>query len=298
MIKKLGYIKRIIRRAAINYGLIRKKTFLVNKKTIALSNLNESSLLREITLNGFESYENELVTLIKNYPWELYAFFDVGANIGFYSILTEVYHPKTKIVAVEPFPKNIEYIKKIKKQNGLNFQLVERAIDKSSGEKKSFYFPTAKSSSKLASSASLINSFKGTNGIFNHLPYETVEVETETLNSIVSSISDPCLIKIDCEGNELSILTSSTPILERDNVDFIIEIMINDSDKNNVFSLMEEYGYRGFLITNSGLVHEDRPLTFPYPNRKNRTIWKNHFFTKKDISKIKDVSIKYYGYCI
>ena len=298
MLGKLSVLKRIFYRKAMELGLIRSKTFWINGKSVVFNNLNESNLLKEIALNGFESYENEVVTLIKNYPWEICTFFDIGANIAFYSILTELYHPATKIVAVEPFPKNIEYIKTVKRKNKLNFELVERAIDKSTGKIKTFYFPTAKNSSKLASSSSLINSFEGTDGIFKNLPFETVKVETATLDTIVRPNEGPCLIKLDCEGNELPILESSTTILERNDVDFIIEIMINDSDKHDVFSIMKKHGYTGFLITNAGLVNEERPLTFPYPERKNRTIWKNHFFTKKDISEIEKVSKNYFGYWI
>ncbi len=291
-------IIKILKRKLIDSGLIRKKTFILNNRTIKLTNLGESNLLKDIAINGFESYENEVVTLIKNYPWDISAFFDIGANVGYYSILTEIYHPKIKVVSVEPFPKNVEYIKKIKTTNQLKFELIEKVVDKNSNEKKTFYFPTGKNNSKLSTSSSLINSFKGTDGIFKDSPFETVEVTTSTLNSIVSSYSDSCLIKLDCEGNELNILESSTSILKRANVDFIIEIMINDTDKHKVFSIMQDYGYKGFLITNAGLVYEERPLTFPYPEIKNRTVWKNHFFTKKDISEIKKVSEKYYGYWI
>ena len=52
------------------------------------------------------------------------------------------------------------------------------------------------------------------------------------------------------------------------------------------------------LFTNAGLVYEERPLTFPKPENKNRTIWKNHFFTKKDITEIKEISEKYFGHWI
>jgi FkbM family methyltransferase len=276
-------------------GLIKKKAFVINGKSIILTNLNQSNILQGIALNGFESYENEVVTLIKNYPWEMCVFYDVGANIGYYSILTELYHPKTKVVAIEPFPKNIEYIKRIRKLNNLNYELIEAAIDRSSGERRVFYYPTTSSSSKLAASGSLINSFKGTKGVYNNLPYETVEITTTSLSSVVAQHDGSCLIKLDCEGNELSILESSTDVLGRSDVDYIVEIMINDQDKNDVFSLMQRNGYKGFLITNAGLVYEDRPLTFPYPDRRNRTIWKNHFFTKRDISEIRDISEKCYG---
>ena len=298
MLGKLRAVKRMIIREAVTSGLIRKKLVKVNGKSIMLTNLNESSLLQELALNGFESYENEVVTLIKNLPWDVSAFIDVGANIGYHSILTELYQPNIKIVCVEPFPKNVEYIKKCKRINMLNFELVSKAMDVKEGEKKSFYFPTGKNNSKLSSSASLINSFKGTDGIYNHSPYETVEVETTTLNSIVSPYKGSCLVKLDCEGSELRILESSIPVLERSNVDFIVELMINDAHKHGVFSVMKKYGYEGFLMTNAGLVCEDRALTLPYPDKKNRTVWRNHFFIKKSTSEIKEISEKYYGYWI
>jgi FkbM family methyltransferase len=180
------------------------------------------------------------------------------------------------------YPDNIDYINHTKEENGFKFEVVGKAVDDSQDKIKTFYFPVAKNSSKLATSASLINSFSGTKGIFNNLPYETVEVPTTTLTSLIEPFSDSCLIKLDCEGNELSILESSISVLAKD----------------DVFKVIKEHGYEGYLITNAGLVSEDRQLTFPYPERKNRTIWKNHFFTKKGISEIKSCSEKNYGYWI
>ena len=89
---------------------------------------------------------------------------------------------------------------------------------------------------------------------------------------------------------ELSPILKFSSVLERENVDFIIEIMINDSDKNEVFDLMIEHGYNGYLITNAGLIKESRPLTPPRHDRVDRTLWRNHFFTKKPISEIKNFS--------
>lgn len=74
--------------------------------------------------------------------------------------------------------------------------------------------------------------------------------------------------------------------------------MINDIDKREVFDLMNGHGYTGYLITNAGLIREDRPLTFPRPDRSDRTLWRNHFFTKKPDSEIKKFSIENYGHWI
>ena len=96
----------------------------------------------------------------------------------------------------------------------------------------------------------------------------------------------------------MDVLKTSTELLNRHDVDWVIEIMINDEDKYEVFDIMKNYGYNGYLITNSGLVRENRPLTLPYHNRNNRTCWKNHYFTQKNIDDIKEFSLKEFGYWV
>jgi len=166
------------------------------------------------------------------------------------------------------------------------------------------YYPVSKSSSRLSSSASLINSFKGTDGVYGNLPYKTIAVKTATLPTLIGSNISSALVKLDCEGSELEILQASSSVLERPNVDFIIEIMINDKDKHDMYKLMKGYGYDAYLITSAGFIREDRPLTLPSQDRYDtykgykRTIWKNHFFTKRDPNAIKEASLRLYGYYI
>lgn len=294
----LGYGLRLAHSTLISSGLIRNTTFVVNNLAITLHDLQRSNILRTIALDGFESYESELVTFIKNYPYHIELFIDGGANIGFYSILTQAYFPSsTAIIAVEPFSENVTYLKEIKSQNGLRFNLVECALDGSDNMSTDLYYPISRDSSQLSSSATLINQFKGTNGVYSTLDYQLEQVKTVSLESLCLD-KGPALVKLDIEGNELSVLRASKTLLERKDVDFIIEIMINDEDKEEIFNIMVNHGYCAYLITNAGLVRENRPLTFPFPNRKNRTIWKNHYFTKRDEREIRNISLQLYGYWI
>jgi len=281
-------------RKLIKYRLFRNKTFVINNKKYIFHNLASNNLLSNIAINGYETHENEVVNLIKSYSWDFDEFYDIGSNFGYYAILVDAYLESISITAVEPFPLSYQYIEKLKKINSLSFAVINKAVDSVSEQDKKFYFPIANGSSKLPGSASLINSFKGSGGVFNDLPYETVSVKTVTLDEIVKDTIKGALIKIDIEGNEFSALKSSS-IIGRDNVDFIIEIMINDRDKNDIFSLMKTNGYNAFLITNAGLIHEDRPLTLPNPQRIDRTLWRNHLFTKKSISQVREFSINNYG---
>jgi len=292
-------VRKALRRKLIESGIIKQKTLSINGRDITFTDLKQAKLLISLALDGPEAHETEVVTLIKNYPWEPAVFFDIGANVGLYSILGELYFPRrTKVVAVEPFPKNAAYIRKIKQLNNLNFEVIETAVDGTERQQKEFYYPTSANSSRLPQSASLINSFEGSNGLFKHLPCETVAVQCTTLPVLLQDHPGPRLVKLDCEGSELSILEASASILEDAATDFIIEIMINDEDKHELFALMQKFDYSAYLITHGGLVREDRPLTLPCPGRKNRTMWQNHFFTKRDVREMEKVSRSIYGYWI
>jgi FkbM family methyltransferase len=284
-------------RLLVKFRLIRNKIFYVEGKKVFFHRIKDNNLLINISINGFESHENEVIKLIKNYHWDLNEFYDIGSNVGHYSAIVSLYHENTRVIAVEPFPLNVSYIKELKYNNQFSFEIEEKAVDSASGRIKKFYFPVSKNSSKLPGTGTLINTFKGSGGIFNDLPFEEVEVETVSLDDLIGQSSMSALIKIDCEGNEFNILNNSK-LLERDNVDFIVEIMINDNDKSDVFKIMKDNGFKGFLITNAGLVREERALTLPKPNRQDRTLWRNHFFTKKPLSEIKNFSKSHYNYWI
>ena len=86
-------------------------------------------------------------------------------------------------------------------------------------------------------------------------------------------------------------------------VDFLVEIMINDYNKNEVYDIFKKNGFNSYLLTNAGLISEDRPLTLPKPygdirNNKLRTLWKNHLFTKRSAEDVRDLNKKIFGYHI
>lgn len=286
---------RMARSLMVSAHLLRSHTFVVNGKSIVFPDILRSSILRSIVLDGYESYEREMVALLKAYPFQVDVFVDGGANVGFFSVLAERYMPETtRILAVEPFSGNIAYLRKIKTMNRLSFELVECALDGADGVEREFYYPVSSNSSELSSSASLINQFRGSSGVFKYLDCRTERVKTVRLETLIQGCAG-ALVKLDIEGNELSVLKASRDMLLRDDVDLIIEMMIGDSDKDAVFQLLVGYGYRGYLITNAGLVREERPLTLPIPSRNDRTLWRNHFFTKRDEAVVRKLSMDVYG---
>lgn len=289
-----------IMKTALRHGLPVSTSVRVGGRDIRFHRMGDSSITETIALNGFDSFEYELHQFIRHYPWPLGHFIDAGANIGFYSVLASVTHPQAAVTAIEPFPANIAYIDELKSRNGLRFDVVPRALDDVSGARKSFYAPLTHRSAKLPSTASLINTFKGSGGVYDDIPCHEITVETIRLSELLKP--GPTLLKMDIEGAELKVLGSIEHELRiRDDLDVIVEIMINDADKQDVFSFMRSCGYTGYLLTNAGLVAEDRPLTLPSPTSREtllRTCWKNHLFTKRPAAEIRDFSLRVFGYAL
>ncbi len=257
------------------------------------TNIKDSNLLIEIFISN--SYEEEMLIFFDFFRYD--HFFDIGANIGLFSF----YATKIKgwpTTAYEAYPRNIEYIKKIMKLNNIFFEISETAISNKFGKSK-FHVPIAKNSSKLASSSTLdIEEMKR---IYEKIKYETIEVSTIPFSSVLKDINPKknYLIKIDVEGWEYKII-SSTKILETlRNVDLIIEFNINNPFNNKLFNLLINFGYDSYLMTNKGLIREFKPLTIPKPKIKSsRTIWRNHFFTKKPEHLINKINKEKIGYVI
>ena len=261
--------------------------------------VKNSPILKEIFLKGDNSYEPEVFSLIKNSDYDV--FLDCGANIGLFSCFA--YRKGIETIAIEPLQNNINYLKNLFELNNYKIDLIKKGISDQTGRFK-IYVPDENNSRHAHSS--LQNQFKDPKSPYFKNKFKTENIETTTLNNIFelnnNFLNKEILLKIDIEGNELRSLTSFKEILkEMINIDVLVEIMINDVDKQEIYNLMIDCGYESYLLTNAGFVEEQRPLTLPkYDNfnEKLRTCWKNHFFTKKNKEEIKKKSLKNFNYFI
>lgn len=125
--------------------------------------------------------------------------FDVGANVGFYTILSSLLvGGDGEVVAFEPVPRNMDYLKKHLIKNGINnVKTVEVAVSAKSG---------------------VANFSIGSKHSMGHLtPSGQVEVEIVSLDDFVAEGHAPVpnVIKIDVEGAELLVLQGADCLLKR-----------------------------------------------------------------------------------
>jgi FkbM family methyltransferase len=150
------------------------------------------------SINGcwLGTYEADKQILFQKYIKSGMNVYDVGANAGFYTLLSSVLAGKQgKVYSFEPVPTNIAYIKKHIELNKLsNVIVVEKAVSDKNGKLK-FSLSTNPSMGHFSDSGEL-------------------EVETISLDEFVEKGNPkPDLIKMDIEGAELAALKGAIKTL-------------------------------------------------------------------------------------
>jgi FkbM family methyltransferase len=264
-----------VRRAAIRAGVIRTAALDVGR-TIQFHDVARSNLLTALACGTV--HEPELVRWLSRYPWPTNRFIDGGANVGLMTVAASM-HTGAEVVAVEPHPANAAYLREVVQRNTLtNVQVVEAALGEGTGSA-SLAWP--ETSSRLPATATTVASHAS-----------SINVQAVGLTDLVT---EQTVVKLDCEGAELSILRAACGAIDRYGPDVIVEIMIDDADRQETWDLLVGLGYQGWLLTTRGLVLEDRPLTLPHPVWANRTAWRNHWFTRRPADEVRAASTEVFG---
>lgn len=201
---------------------------------------------------GYRGYEAGTVRLLVQLLKPGSCFVDVGANIGYFTLLAGgLLEPDGRIYAFEPFPQAYHWLEHNLQQNQLSCVSIQNTAVSDSDGGKTLFLP----SDGAWTNASLIAEFT------EHS--DSLAIKAIRLETFLAVQSNPHvdLIKIDVEGAELQVLAGMGEFLARDQPDLIIEVLPRFADGLNVF--FADRCYRKFLITENGL-EETKCLT-PHP---------------------------------
>jgi FkbM family methyltransferase len=286
-------LARIVRRGMVDGHLVRQAAFTIGGRSIVYAPIRrQSRLLDQLVDQGIWSYEPELSHFIFANPFGYERFVDGGAHVALFSTFAECSGKYRSITAIEASPATAAYIRAFKERNDLHFALHECALGEGEG-RLTFEIPDT---GYLMPSHSALS----VSELYREQKKRKIEVASRPLTDFLEA--GHTLVKLDCEGAEETILKAALGVLrDRGDIDLIIEIMINDANGQDVFALMRDAGFDAYLMTNAGLVREDRPLTLPVqgaiPKKgASRTGWRNHLFTKKPVGQVQAVSRNLYGY--
>ncbi len=161
---------------------------------------------------------------------------DIGAHLGMYTIRLASICRKGKIIAVEPDPRNREYLRKNIVLNNLkNVEIVPYPVSDRSGEKVKFALATV-------SGYSRIDRMLNDDELLKYIYIETITVD-DLIESIDLERVD--FIIIDVEGYELHVLRGAKKTIRKYKPLMLIEVFSENRDF--VYKFLEEYGYKVLL---------------------------------------------------
>lgn len=193
------------------------------------------------TLNFFD-YEKAESAMVDKLVADGDNFFDIGANIGWYSINIAVSRRAAKIYCFEPIPKTYEHLKQNLALNSVpNVTAHNFGFSSQNGEFTFYYYPEG---SGNASSAN----------VTGRSDVETVQCKVRTLDGYINETGVHVdFIKCDVEGAELLVFQGGIEAISRDRPIVFSEILRKWSAKfnynpNQIFDLFRQQGYRSFTV--------------------------------------------------
>ena len=179
----------------------------------------------------FGLYERNVRDLLKSIRGD--CFYDVGANVGYYSLLLR--HNFRQVYAVEPVPANIRRLKRgLSIRFVRNVRVVPVALSDKNGKATFYINSDSRTIIDNLSPSSLLERFEFRS--CDHAPDRTyagspISVETMTFDSLLSEPKAD-LVKIDVEGTEFLVLEGMRESLADQRVRNIL-VELHDRDRKD-----------------------------------------------------------------
>jgi FkbM family methyltransferase len=266
-----------------NLGLRTKMEWFANRtanvqlpdgRSLRLASIGENYLSFQLFWRGTQFYEPITTLVLQELLRPGDTFLDVGANIGFYSLVLSLTRPDLRVVAFEPNPRIHALLKKNVSANQFRQITCEAAALSDCNGTATLHLSRSDHSASLQAG-------------FDDNIVGTVEVPTLTLDSYLldkhQGLSGRLFVKIDVEGNEDAVLTGARTTLATHKPDIVLETARNRQIPPPPF--LTGLGYRLYSITDRGL---NESSTWA-PVVRERLVFLNHLLTTRSYHELADV---------
>ena len=204
-----------------------------------------------IEILNFSNYEKEDAAMIDRLTQGAKLCYDIGANMGWYSICTALANPDCKTHAFEPLPQTYSYLRRNIELNNVHIVNAHNIGLSYRSELILFYFYKEGSGN-----ASSIN-------VSDRDDVEIVQCEIKTLDEFAELEQHKIdFIKCDVEGAELMVFQGAENCLKRDKPIVFSEILRKWSKKfnytpNDILDFFQGIGYFCFIVVGDSLFKID-----------------------------------------
>lgn len=152
--------------------------------------------------------------------------FDIGANVGYYSILaSRLVGENGRVVAFEPLPRNVDFLERHIELNDAGNVTVQRLA--------------------LSDKRGMSRFTTGQNSAMGHIGKDgELEVETVSLDEVVAELGiTPDVIKMDVEGSEMDVFRGGEETLKRAKPSIFLSTH-SDELRTSCLSFLQGLGYK------------------------------------------------------
>jgi FkbM family methyltransferase len=213
--------------------------------SVVLRSDGDEWISNHVFWHGWKVYEPETLEVFKTHAKRSRTILDVGAHIGYFSLVASKVNPAARILAFEPLDRVAKRLREHVELNAAsNIEIVERALGSREGEVEIYYVPYGIPSSTSASQAFMSP----------HADARPSLVSMTTLDSVVAAYdaNDVDLIKIDTETTEPDILRGGLGVLEKQRPVVICEVLEGYGIEREIQELFTSVRYRFFLLHGDG----------------------------------------------
>ena len=185
--------------------------------------------------------------------------FDVGANIGLYTVLmSRLVSDAGHVYAFEPAPETVRLLDETLALNGCkNVMRVQAAVSDSTSQREFFTFePKFSEFNSLAYHSMQVKSARVNPGSSVLVPGETLDTFCEQ-----KAIAHINLLKVDVEGFEAAVFAGASSLLRNHRIDYILfeishePLSTSGYTARDVFASLENYGYEAHEFDSRGIVN-------------------------------------------
>jgi len=221
-----------------------------NGRTLSLWSRGDDWVSNRIYWRGWDGYEPETVSLFFRLATRAAVTLDVGAYVGYYTLIAAHANPNGVVHAFEPLPAIHQRLLRNIRLNGLkNVACIASAVGDADGQARFFHVDA-----ELPTSSSLSHEFmRPTPGLVS----STVSVTTLDRYLANRAIPKVNLVKIDTESTESQVIRGMRNTIERDHPDIFCEVLQGRADTRALEEILGPLGYHYYLLTPAGAVEHD-----------------------------------------
>jgi FkbM family methyltransferase len=237
---------------------------LPNGRRLKLWSRGDDWVSNQIYWRGLDGYEPETVPLFFRLASRAGVTMDVGAYVGFFSLLAAHANPNGKVYAFEPLPKIHERLQKNVALNRLsNVECLRAAVGRAEGEAEFFHVDEG-----LPTSSSLSFEFMRTTRELRSTRVPVIMLDRFIKDKGLGRVD---LVKIDTESTEPEVLSGMIEAIRRDRPLIVCEVLKERGSERLLEEILDPLGYRYYHLTPDGPVQKDHVA--------GHAEWLNYLFT-------------------